>query len=155
MFIISYLLTFFCFVVPMWQSRKQQVGEKPLLARSTFIQVINLIGLSTTIYIVLWYVLLLHIYFLLHCLIIWKGRPGAVVRAISLSHQVVGSKYWVSGLPRFFPSPDPTHVWASGTRSTLHCLIIWPFTIWFCRQPVILYGGTLMLNKLYQQKGYA
>ena len=45
-----------------------------------------------------------------------------MVRAVSLSHQVVGSKqplrrFAGGGLPRFFPSPDPTHVGASGTGS--------------------------------------
>ena len=61
-----------------------------------------------------------------HCL---KGRPGAVVRAVSLSHgrgfeaaspQILRGE----GLPRFFPSLDPAHVGASGTRSALmhrHC----------------------------------
>jgi hypothetical protein len=41
MFAISVCLPFYCDVL-MWQSRKQKVGEKPLLARSTFIQVIIL-----------------------------------------------------------------------------------------------------------------
>ena len=37
----------------------------------------------------------LFIYMLFCCL--WKGRPGAVVRAVSLSHQVVGSKQPLRG----------------------------------------------------------
>ena len=53
-----------------------------------------------------------------------KGRPGAVVRVVSLSHQVAGSKqplriFAGEVLPRFFSSPDPTHVGASGTGSAL------------------------------------
>ena len=46
-----------------------------------------------------------------------KGRPGAVMRAISLSHQVVDSKQPLrrflreKGLSRFIPSQDPTHMW--------------------------------------------
>lgn len=44
MFPISICLPFCCAVL-MWQSRKQKVGEKPLLARSTFIQVVYLIDL--------------------------------------------------------------------------------------------------------------
>jgi len=56
-----------------------------------------------------------------------KGRPCAVVRGWELSHWVTRS--WVrsslsadfagEGLPQFFPSPDPTHVGASGTRAAL------------------------------------
>ena len=51
-----------------------------------------------------------------------KGRPGAVVRALTespgrgfeaASPQILRGE----GLPRFFPSPDPTHVGASGTGS--------------------------------------
>jgi len=44
-------------------------------------------------------------------------------RAVSLSHQVAGSKQPLrrfcggEGLPQFFPSPVPTHVGASGTGS--------------------------------------
>jgi hypothetical protein len=47
---------------------------------------------------------------------ILKDWPGAVVRAVSLSQQVMGLKQPLrrfcggEGLPRFFPSPDPTHV---------------------------------------------
>ena len=53
-----------------------------------------------------------------------KGRPGAVVRAVSLSHQVMGSKqsfrrFVGKGLPRFFSSPNPTHMGAFGTGSVL------------------------------------
>jgi hypothetical protein len=48
-----------------------------------------------------------------------KGGPGAVMRAVSLSHQVAGSKQPLllqeKGLPQFIPSSDPTHVGASGT----------------------------------------
>ena len=49
-----------------------------------------------------------------------KGRPGVLVRAASLSHQVVGSKqlsadFAGEGLPQFFPSPDLTHVGAYDT----------------------------------------
>ena len=46
-----------------------------------------------------------------------------MVRAVTLSYQVMGSKQPLrrfcggEGLPRFFLSPDPTHVGASGTRS--------------------------------------
>ena len=55
-----------------------------------------------------------------------------MVRAVSLSHQVVGSKQSLrrflrgKGLSRFIPSPDPTHVGASGTGSAL--LIVLPIT---------------------------
>jgi hypothetical protein len=56
-------------------------------------------------------------------------RPDAVVRVVSLSYQVAGSKQ-VTGskqplhicgedLPRFIPFPNPIHVGASGTRSAL------------------------------------
>ena len=53
-----------------------------------------------------------------------KGSPGAVVRAVSLSHQVVGSKQplrrFAGGrLASVFPFPDPTHVGASGIGSAL------------------------------------
>jgi len=55
-----------------------------------------------------------------HCM---KGRPGAVVRDVSLSNQVVDSKqplrrFCGEGMSRFIPFPDPTHVGASGTGST-------------------------------------
>ena len=68
-----------------------------------------------------------------------KGRSGAVVRAVSLSHQVAGSKqplrrFAGEGLPRFFSSPDPTHVGASGTRSAL-------FFITYIRLRIIMKGG--------------
>ena len=52
-----------------------------------------------------------------------KGRPGAVVRAISLSQLVAGLKQPLrifcggKALSRFIPSPDPTHVGVSGTAS--------------------------------------
>ena len=54
-----------------------------------------------------------------------KGRPGAVVRALTespgrgfeaASPQILRGK----GLSRFIPSPDPTHVGASGTGSALY-----------------------------------
>jgi len=51
-----------------------------------------------------------------------KGRLGAVVRVVSLSYQVVGSKqplrrFEGGRLASVFPSPDPIHVGASGTGS--------------------------------------
>ena len=51
-----------------------------------------------------------------------KGRLGAVVRAVSLSHQVMSSKqpllrFCGGRLASVFPFPDPTHVGASGTGS--------------------------------------
>jgi len=49
-----------------------------------------------------------------------KGRPGAVVRAVSLSHQFVGSKQPLCrGLASVFPFPDPTHVGASSSGFAL------------------------------------
>lgn len=41
----------------------------------------------------------------------WKGRPGAMVRAVSASLHL-----WVEGLP-LYTFPRPTHVAAPGTRS--------------------------------------
>jgi hypothetical protein len=64
-------------------------------------------------------------YALLFELVTWffaayKGRPGAVVRGVSLSHQVEGSKQplricWGKDLPWFIPSLDPIHVGAFDT----------------------------------------
>lgn len=49
-----------------------------------------------------------------------KGSPGAVVRTVSLSHQVADSKqlFCTCGrLASVYPFPDPTHVRASHTGS--------------------------------------
>jgi hypothetical protein len=54
-------------------------------------------------------------------------RLGAVVRVVSLSHQVTDSKLFVfvgKDLPRFIPFPHTTHVGASGTGSAI--LLILP-----------------------------
>jgi hypothetical protein len=56
-----------------------------------------------------------------------QWQAGAAVRAVSLSHQVAGSKqplplciYRREDLPLFVPSLDPTHVEASDTGSALN-----------------------------------
>ena len=57
-----------------------------------------------------------------------KGRPGAVVSCLteSLGRGFEAASPQIllgEGLPRFFPSPDPTYVGASGTGSTLFIVI--------------------------------
>ncbi|CAD6232326.1 unnamed protein product [Miscanthus lutarioriparius] len=54
-----------------------------------------------------------------------EGRPGALVRAVSPRSWVRSSRsvdFAREGLPRFFPSPDPTHVGASGTGCSVRLI---------------------------------